>query len=894
MISPFFLLCLPVLVSLGSLLFPGLVRRFPNQFGMGIALLFGAAAICLPGQGTAHLSIPWVPQLSMELAFRMTPFTAWFGFLIFFLGACVHLYACSYFANNPRLPSLLASLTLFTSAMLGVIWSDNLLLLFLFWEATSLLSFLLVGFFHEKEQSRDNASQALLITMLGGAALLVGFVLLQIATGTASITQLLERTGELPNSPVMTGAVLLIILGAMTKSAQWPFHFWLPNAMVGPSPVSAFLHSATMVKAGVFLMATLAPLLGEHPLWTPILVTSGLLTVCTAIVRGAWEDDLKAVLASTTLAALGFLTILAGIGSPSALLAFVIFLTAHALYKAPLFLAAGNFEKRTGTRQLSELQGASSLAPVTGAVVLISVLSLIGLAPLPGFLGKEYLLEAAWEFSPALACAIAVAAAGVIALGLRIAVPILSRETKPVSRNGIPFGMSAATFIPALGALILTILIPTGNTNLLSQAAISLGASEGSYYSLWHGWNPALFLSLGALALSGVIFLALRRPRHAALPRFFPPLWEGLFNLTLRGLRRLADGVSVILEKGRLTSHLAILLTAIGLLAFLSLDLHEWPSLPLTWSGNSLIFLCLTPLLAVSAIIAARTRKTLPLLVSLGFVGLLIAFLFLWFSAPDLALTQLLAETLILFLLAVALIRDKQTPRTSPESPCVFRFIFASLGGILVTALILKSMALEWDHPISDFHLSQSKPAAFGANVVNVILVDFRALDTLGEIIVLAIAAMGANSALGAARVRAHLPGTSNTSLLRTGVRLVILFLIPTALWIFWRGHNAPGGGFIAALLAASAVGLGLLCSRPDFTAPRLRKASHILLVAGLAIALGTALLPLAIGRPFFAGMWFHSGSLHLRTPLLFDLGVFLTVLGFSLNYLRHFHHRTL
>jgi multicomponent Na+:H+ antiporter subunit A len=891
----FLLLVLPFATALLAGMFPKWVRRFPHETGIVLtALFFTGAALLLGAVSSDALtiwSLPWAPALGVDFAFRMTAFSAWFGVIIFFLGGCVHLYACAYFAKNERLPSLLVLLGLFTTAMLGVIWSDNFYLLFLFWEGTSLLSFLLVGFHNEKTQSRQNASQALLITMAGGTALLAGFVLLHQNLGSASISTLLSSPPETLN----TAAVILIMLGAMTKSAQWPFHFWLPNAMVGPTPVSAYLHSATMVKAGVFLMGTLAPVMSAHPIWTPTLVTAGLLTVASAILRGARATDLKALLACTTLAALGFLTILAGLGTPAAMLGFVIFLTAHALYKAPLFLAAGNLEKRFGTRELPQLRGAARHLPVTGIIVVISALSLIGLAPLPGFLGKEYLLKATWAYSPPLAFAVALAAAGVLALGFRIIVPLIAKGHDDKSKTPVPLGMSAATLFPALAALALVFVLALPQ-NFLGAAATSLGANSDAAYKFWYGWTPALMLGLGAIALSLVITWVLMKPWKAWQLFSLKLNFDSFFDALLAGLRRLATLVGGFLENGKLVTHLAIILAAVGLLSFLSLDLHLWDQLPLTWSGESLIFIGLTPLLIIATVVAAKAEKTLSLLVSLGFVGFIIALLFLWFSSPDLALTQLMAETLILFLLAGALAKAKRAETSEPK---LFRFIFAVLGGILVTALILKSMTLEWDHPVSDFHLSQSKPAAFGANVVNVILVDFRALDTLGEIIVLAIAAMGANAALGAARKRAPLPETEHSALLATGARLLSYFLLPTIIWIFWRGHNAPGGGFIAALLAAGGIGMGLLASRRKFTPSFMRKMSHRLLVAGLSIAVFASLLPLITGRPYFTGLWLHLDTLHLDTlhlgtPLIFDLGVFLTVLGFCMNYLRHFHQRVL
>lgn len=889
--SPLLILAIPLLAALLVGLFRLLPRAWAGACGPLIAILFGAGSVMLmlvDGQArTFTFSLPWVPQLGFDFALRMTPFGAWFGAIILGLAACIQLYASTYFAKDARRPVIQFYLSLFTGAMLGVIWSDNFYLLFLFWEATSALSFLLVGFNHTKADAREKSSQALLVTLTGGAAMLVGFILLQSHFGTSSLTELLDRPSIGEVTPLLTTGMLLVILGAFTKSAQWPFHFWLPNAMAGPTPVSAFLHSATMVKAGVFLLATLAPLFSQHPVWTPLLTLCGFLTVCVAVTRAIRENDLKSILASTTLAALGFLTILAGIGSPAALLGFVIFLTAHALYKAPLFLAAGNLEKRFGTRDIRELRGAFYGAPVTGSVILISIFSLLGVAPLPGFLGKEYLLKAAWYYSPLVAVAIAIGAAGVLGLGLRIAIPLLRRKNRAAPQNPLPFALTLATGLPALGALVLTFSLPLANHAFLGPAASALGAAEDASYKLWHGWTPALGLGISALLLSLVITKIISRPDLAPLPMSFQPLFERLFNLIISSLKTIAKDVAQLLEGAKLNVELGFILSAVGLLVLVSLGTNDWPAISFAGANDSAAFFLLAPMIAGASIVAALTRQKLMLLVSLGFVGLLVAFLFLWFSAPDLSLTQLLAETLLLFLLAVALTKVKLPEKKATARG--WRAMIAVASGLIVTLLIMKSLALEWDHPVSAYHLTEAKASAYGANVVNVILVDFRALDTLGEIVVLAIAALGATSALGAARKRVVLPGDT-TTWLNTGLPLVMTTLTIAALWIFWRGHNHSGGGFIGALMLASAVGLGILSRGKSWHPRRLRHWSRTLLILGVSTALVSALLPLTVGKAFFTGLWWHSGDFHIGTPVLFDLGVMLAVLGFALQYLRHFY----
>lgn len=887
---PFLLLGLPVLAA--SLFW--VFSRSPRFFtGVGwltsFAFWAGSAwLIMLDYRGESlYYSHPWVPELGIDFSLHLSPFTEWFGALVLGLGGCIILYATTYFKNNDRRNYILALLCLFTTAMLGILWSDNLYLLFLFWEATSALSFLLVGFHHEREETREKASQALLVTLTGGAALLVGFVLLHNHFGTSSLVELLEYGSIGAITPTLSAAVVLIIIGAFTKSAQWPFHFWLPNAMAGPTPVSAFLHSATMVKAGVFLLAVLSPLLSQHPIWTPILTVAGLLTVCVAILRASREEDLKAILASTTLAALGFLTILAGLGTPSAQLGFLIFLTAHALYKAPLFLSAGNLEMRYGTRRLSGLHGAFYRAPVTGTIILISVLSLLGVAPLPGFLGKEYLLKALWSESPVKAIAVALGAAGVLALGFRLLIPLFRRTDRVEVKRPLPRPLLVATLLPALGALALTFSLPLANHAFLGPAATALGAYQDSAYKVWHGWTPALGLGIGALLCALILSRTLLKTNLPPLTGSFAPLFEGVFNTAIRGIRLTARDLARLITLPSFPKQIAILLLVVGALIFVSLRPQQWPEIELTSFSESATFFIIAPLIIISSIAAARAKSAITLLVALGFVGLSIAFLFLWFSAPDLALTQLLAETLLLFLLAAAATRFAGSLKQT--SPSWWRIPIATMAGVVSSALILKAITLEWSPPISDFHLTQSKPAAYGANVVNVILVDFRALDTLGEILVLAIAALGVTAVLGAARPRIKV-SLLETPWVKTSVPLINTILVVIGLWVFWRGHNHSGGGFIGALLLATALGLTLLSADERWSPRRLRKLSFRLTCAGLIIALGAALSPLLVQKPFFTGLWWHSGDLHLGTPLLFDLGVLLTVLGFCTTYLRHFY----
>ncbi len=840
----------------------------------------------LTSSSPIHLNYDWVPALGLNFSLAIKPFTAWFSILILLLGFCINLFTLGYVSENQKRSSLLITLGFFTSAMIGVVLSDNFFLLFLFWETTSITSFLLVGFYHQKETARNNASQALLVTLAGGGALLAGLIITYLSTGTTSITSLLAMA----HADIPTVAIILIIIGALSKSAQWPFHFWLPNAMVGPAPISAFLHSATMVKAGVFILATFAPIFRENPFWTPILVSAGFLTVIAAVRRGIWANNIKAILATTTLCALGNLTMLTAIGTPLSLLAFCLFLSAHALYKAPLFLLAGIIEKKHGTLDLDKLKGVAKKSPSLLAVVGIASASLIGLFPFIGFLAKEYFLKSAWEISPPIFTLFAISLVGPVLLGLKIIIPLISKNThddQPVKQTSLL--LTVSTLIPIAGILVLSLF-----HNLFNQILMTAGADLANHtvpsIKFWHGWTPPLITSLCLILISTALYFFLpRKPKTHNDNHLSDTFYSAIISSLLRTSRLVAH----LQIRPHLSLQITTIILAIGLISLVSVDPTSWPSLTASLPKDNSIFLVLTPLLIISSIFAAAAKQTVSILVSLGFVGLLIALIFLWFSAPDLALTQLMAETLLLFLLAGALFKTNSKAHLSKSQPnqSPLRLPLSVFATILTTTLILKAMSLEWDHPISAYHLENSKPLAYGANVVNVILVDFRALDTLGEIIVLLIAALGANAALGASRSIAPLPKTTISPLFAPASKILSIFFLMIASWIFLRGHNSPGGGFIAALLVATSAGIPLVMSPTPPNPKRLRKLSDLALKVGITLAIVAALLPLATQKPLLSGLWLHWGNIHLGTPLIFDLGIFLVVIGFALNFLRHLHH---
>jgi len=851
-------------------------------FGIHLA---GAAALFLYGakQSPIELSLPWVPSLGLNIDIFIGTFQLWFITLILLISGAVQLYAANYYSGKPELKRLLLFLQLFTLAMLGIVASDNLFLLFLFWELTSLCSFLLVGLHHQTPENTRKASQGLMITMLGGVGLLVGALILTGIYGTSSIQEL--RVMEWNDSGLGVSAMVLILLGCLTKSAQFPFHFWLPNAMAGPTPVSALLHSATMVKAGVYLLAMLAPLFSQSPLWAYILIPLGLVTTAIGNVMGLTTNDLKQSFASTTLAALGILTVLAGVGTDAALKGFVIFLTAHALYKAPLFLSAGLIESSYGTRDITKVNGVAKQLPLVGVIIFLSLASMFGLPPFPGFLAKEYALKALWEYSPTIAVLATVLLAGTVGVGLRVFLHLFTKPDPGVEVATPSIPKVSAALVPTLLSIAIFLIYPYFSGVLKNTAQGLTGAMELPY-KFWSGITPPLILSIAVWAFAYPIALAVAKFFENRNKR--PINADQLYESSFGGLLGCASVVRNYLGTGRLRSQNMIMLICISGLTLYELSQMSWGIKIAETKTPMEIFSFMLPLLIVASIFAAVSKRVIPTLFALGVIGILMAVIFLWFSAPDLALTQLLAEILILFLL-IGLILKK--PQFAKQKKSMIRAIVACAMGLMTTLLVIKAQAVEWENQTSAYYIENSYTAAFGKNVVNVILVDFRAIDTLGEITVLAIAALGVTAAFGAARERHLFPAIESSAWMSYLFKVLTWVMLPLILFTLYRGHNAPGGGFIAALLTSILIGYGILVKEQCFDNRMLRVIANRCISAGLTMALAPVFIPLFLGRNAMEGLWIHWGSVHIGTPLLFDVGVYTVVVGFVIQYLRHFIH---
>jgi multicomponent Na+:H+ antiporter subunit A len=688
----------------------------------------------------------WAPRLMLQLALRVDGLSLLFALLITGIGALVTLYAGRYLEGHPHLGRFFLFFFTFMASMLGLVLSGNLLALFIFWELTSLSSYLLIGFDHTRDTSRAAALQGLLVTVGGGQALLLGFLLLGAVAGTFEISQLPGQA--LREHPLYPAMLLLVLAGAFTKSAQFPFHFWLPGAMAAPTPVSAYLHSATMVKAGVYLLARLSPVMGGTALWGTSVSLVGGVTMLVGAFLALGERDLKRVLAYATVSVLGTLTFLLGLGTPAALHATVVFLLAHALYKGALFLSAGSIDHATGTRDLALLGGLRRAMPLTATAVILAALSMAGLVPAFGFIGKELVYEAALVGGPRVWLATVASALTFVPLVAVAAMLALQPFFGPARE--LPHAPHEAPAGMWLGPLVLSALgmvlgaQPALVDGLLTRATPGLGPSELAPLTLWHGLTPALGLSV--LSLAGGVGLFLLRDRIRAflsglhLERWGP---ERAYAGGLKGMLWAAGFQTRLLQSGYLRRYLLVTIVAISSLTAYVLVARSGVQPRLELSGIEAHEAVMGAVMLLAAVAAARTPSRLASVAAMGVVGFGVALFFLFFGAPDLALTQCIVEALTVVVFVLALFKLPQYQDLSGTLTRARDLVISLAFGAMMTVLVLVATQNQEYPPISGYFLENSVPAAHGRNVVNVILVDFRALDTLGEITVLAISALG-------------------------------------------------------------------------------------------------------------------------------------------------------
>ncbi len=693
----------------------------------------------------------WIPSLGVNFSFLLDGLSLTFVLIITLIGTAVFLYAGSYMKDYEHTGRFYLYIGVFMTSMIGLVLSDNMITLFIFWELTSISSYLLIGFNHHKESSRKSALQALLVTGGGGLALLAGLILLAQISGSFEISSLYDLQDKIVGSHLYPAIVILVLLGAFTKSAQFPFHFWLPNAMEAPTPVSAYLHSATMVKAGIYLIARLNHALGGTVLWQDTILFAGTITMFIAALLAFKQTDLKKLLAYSTLSVLGTLTMLLGIGSNLAIKAFFIFLVAHSLYKGTLFLVAGTLDHETGTRDVNSLGGLKKLLPVTMIAAMLASFSMMGIIPLVGFIGKETVYSAIQEvenFRFLLLSLAVVSNAFVVMVTILVGLKPFFGQLLPTpkSPHEAPVKMLIGPIVLASFGLLSGLFPNVFIQKLLDQSTISILAEElGIKVKLWHGFNFVLLLSFVTL-LSGIgIYYFRKNIIHAIenikLADFLKTsFW---YEQTLNGMLSFAKHQTKVLQNGYMRYYIIfIILTTLGLAGYTLFHFPVMSSLKID-TDLTIYELIIGIIIIASTLLVITSDSRLKAIVSLGVVGFAMGIIFILYSAPDLALTTFAIETLTVILFVLVLYKLPKYLQFSKPVSKTRDIIIALSVGLFMALTVLLVTAGEMQSELKKYFAEASLPEGKGRNIVNVILVDFRAIDTLGEITVLAVAAIG-------------------------------------------------------------------------------------------------------------------------------------------------------
>lgn len=894
----------PVLTARWSRSACALATAIPPSVAL-MLLLYHSSAI-LDG-GSVRFFLSWIPLLGLDITIILDGLAFMFGLLILGIGLLIILYARYYLSERDSMPRFYAYLMLFMTAMLGIVLSGNLLQLWLFWELTSISSFLLISFWWHKAEARRGARMALTVTGAGGLALLAAFLLIGQVVGSYDLQQVLASAELIQQHAWYPVILVLFLLGCFTKSAQFPFHFWLPNAMAAPTPVSAYLHSATMVKAGIFLLARFYPALSGTELWFVLVSVTGLATLLLGAYLALFKHDLKGLLAYSTISHLGLITLLFGMGTDLAAVAGLFHIINHATFKASLFMAAGIIDHETGSRDMRRLNGLWQFMPITATLAMVAAAAMAGVPLLNGFLSKEmffaetlhqHLLGSLSWVIPVLATVAAV-----------FSVAYSMRFIHDVFFNGQPKGLTKTPHEPprymrvpveVLVALcILVGLFPgylIGDLLQAASAAVLPGDVPSYSLAIWHGFNLPLLMS--ALALVGGIVIYVNRKHLFDFQNTLPDV--DALNSFERSVKRFAERCGRIyqwLDSGSLQRYMTLTLLSFVILAGLPLT-----DLVTLWGGREEL-----PIDAVNAtgavmlLIAAFAtvlwhRKRVVALLMISVVGLMVSIAFTRFSAPDLALTQLSVEvvTIILLMLALFFLPHK-TPKQSESSRVVRDLSIASMVGVIIGSLSYALMTRPFN-TISDYFIANAKIGGGGTNVVNVILVDFRGFDTMGEIAVLGIASLGIFKLL--TRIPLFKPSSDgegrpwalerHSLLLSTVSQSLLPLAIMVSIYIFFRGHNLPGGGFIAGLVTAVAIILQYIAQGVDWVKARMNVEYQRVVAVGLMIALFTGVASWLFNRPFLTS-WFDYfdipllGKIELASAMAFDLGVYVTVVGSTL-----------
>ncbi|MGM0553817.1 MAG: putative monovalent cation/H+ antiporter subunit A [Pseudomonadota bacterium] len=738
---------------------PGVHRLTGRTSGWVLGLLPASLFVyflgflpAVSGGESIVLAWPWLPGLDIQLSFLVDGLSLLFALLISGIGFFIVTYAGRYLEGDSDLGRFYVIILAFMGSMLGLVLADNLVAMFVFWELTSITSYLLIGYNHENADARKYALQGLFVTAGGGLALLAGIVMLALAGGSWELSEILNNGDAVREHALYLPLLILILLGAFTKSAQVPFHFWLPNAMAAPTPVSAYLHSATMVKAGVYLMARLNPSLGGTDIWFTILALFGAVTMFTGVFLAFRSTGVKKVLAYSTVMALGTLTMLIGVGTETALMAAMAFLLAHSLYKGALFLVAGILDHEAGAKDFLQTGGLRSALPVTAAFTILAALSLGGVIPLFGFVAKELMLEAVLD-APSLGGILGLLAVLTAILGVAVAAIVGIRpwfgakvDTPRTPHHEAPVAMLAGPAVLASLGLIFGLGPGLADEGLINAAAASVqGAPVDGYLALWHGLNWPLAISAFSLVAGGVLFWRWEQARHALAwvdraAEYGPE--KGYFKM-MDGLVALSEWQTRVLQNGYLRYYVIVIVAMTAGLVGVTAQVFDVGIGQIDWAALQIHEVAILTILVSSMLFAVLTRSRLGAVVALGSMGFTVALVYVLYSAADVGITQVLVETLTVILLVLVLFRLPGFLNLSSTGLHIRDAGIALVMGGMITLLILSTLDARLFDSISQYFIDESMPSGYGRNIVNVVLVDFRALDTLGEIFVLALAAIG-------------------------------------------------------------------------------------------------------------------------------------------------------
>ncbi|WP_114587497.1 Na+/H+ antiporter subunit A [Microbacterium arborescens] len=952
-----------MLIFLGAfavlpLVLPWLIKRIGARAFFVAALLPIAAFVDAARRAPEVLSggIPfesyaWIPQLDIALSMRMDTLAWIMTLIVTGVGALVMIYCRWYFdGKKVGVGQFAAVLLAFAGAMYGLVLTDDIVVLVMFWEITSVLSYLLIGFYNGRGASRRAALQALLVTTLGGLVMLIGVVMLVVLYGTTSLSTIVSSPA--PEGVLLNVAIALTLVGALSKSAIFPFHFWLPGAMAAPTPVSAYLHAAAMVKAGIYLIARLAPAFAHEDPWRPMVIGLGVFTMLLGGLQALRESDLKRILAFGTVSQLGMLTVVLGYGERNSALAGLALLVGHALFKSSLFLVVGVIDRQLSTRDIRELSGVGRQAPTLAVFSIIAIASMVGVAPTIGFVAKEAALSSLLEGGTdplALAPLIGIVLGSLLttAYGARFVwgafftkkdaagatLPRTEWPDPPIGFLAAPVLLSGLTVVGGIAAPLLDAAF-SGYAATMPEAA---GADGYEYHlALWHGFEPALFLSVGSILAGLVLFWFVGR-RPGTQRRWLPFTAVDAYNGTVRAIVRTSVWTTSLTQRGSLPVYVGTIFVVFVAAEGTALIAHGgWQADLAAWHSPMQVFVA--PIMIIAGIIAVRARKRYTGVVLVSVTGLGMVALFASAGAPDLALTQILVETVTL--IAFALVLRRIPSRMGDHNASVWPIGRALLGigvGATMALVAIVATSARVAEPISTAFPDLAYEIGHGKNVVNVTLVDLRGWDTMGELSVLILAATGVASLVfvthrsdtlsraisslptGALRTRRPLVETSEGPRPRAGsgssrqawlvggqklrpetrsimleviVRILFHTIIVVSLYLLFAGHNLPGGGFAGGLVAGMALVMRYVAGGPYELGAAAPTDAGRLLGVGMALAVGTAVVPLFFGAPALTSTFWEAelpvlGHVEFVTSTIFDVGVYLVVIGLVLDVLR-------